>query len=92
MKIGTAWHNIYWHYMWDYVQKTYGKFGDDPRLYVVFHGKLHSKCNTVGYYSKNMRTQNIIDFGHTNEGFDKAHGKRAFLAVPVAYMVEGKLL
>ncbi|RZK58247.1 MAG: hypothetical protein EOO91_08600 [Pedobacter sp.] len=60
---------------WAYVRKTYGDFGEDKRLYVIFHksevlnkGTQFEKCITCGghpasYWDASHDFRNIIDCG-----------------------------
>ncbi|MFZ4861200.1 hypothetical protein ACL9RF_03365 [Sphingobacterium sp. Mn56C] len=51
---------------WKYVKKTYGNFGEDPRLYVVLHtGKL-SGGHPASYFDASHDNRNMVDLGSTS--------------------------
>lgn len=53
---------------WAYVKKTYGNFGDDPRLYVILHRSVAPEYKLSGghpspYYDASHDFHNTIDCG-----------------------------
>ncbi|MCD0490477.1 hypothetical protein LPB86_19720 [Pedobacter sp. MC2016-14] len=51
---------------WAYVKKTYGDFGPDPRLYVVFHKVVNGKLaggHPSSYFNKSHDYHNTLDCG-----------------------------
>ena len=60
------WTNQYFHDVWVYVKEVYGQFGDDPRLYAVFHTGKYIGGHSSTYFDYSHNFKNVIDCGKDN--------------------------
>lgn len=58
-----TWPNKYMAQAWDYTKKTYGNFGKDSRLYVVFHAGKYSGGHPSTYMDASHDYHNVTDCG-----------------------------
>ena len=61
-------HTVRWPFqyigdVWRYTKKTYGGYGDDPRLWAVFHTGRHSGGHPGYYFDDDHDNRNAIDCG-----------------------------
>lgn len=60
--------NVNWMFkyigdVWRYTKEKYGDFGDDPRLYAIFHNKKYPGGHPALYFDKHHDYRNVIDCG-----------------------------
>lgn len=49
--------------VWKYTKKTYGKFGSDERLFVIFHSGKYGGGHPASYFDDSHDNRNVIDVG-----------------------------
>lgn len=85
------WPNQFMTDVWRYTKKVYGDFGEENRLYVIFHAQKASGGHPAGYMDKHHDYRNVIDNGAgvanawLNDSFD-SYGMPVH---EVAHIVEG---
>ena len=57
------WPNEYLTEVWQYVKNVYGTYGDDPRLYAVFHTDKYSGGHPATFMSESHDYRNVVDCG-----------------------------
>jgi len=70
---------------WNYVKRTYGHFGSDPRLYVILHratGKDYAGGHPSPFFDRSHDYRNVIDCGL--EHWDSASGEQ--IGMPIHEM------
>lgn len=63
VKAAVTWPKTYMAEAWNYTKKHYGKFGDDSRLFVIFHSGKYSGGHPGTYLSSNHDYRNVTDCG-----------------------------
>ncbi|QXV63842.1 hypothetical protein INP83_12070 [Mucilaginibacter sp. 21P] len=63
VKPNITWPKTYMAQAWNYTKNTYGSFGKDPRLYVVFHAGKYSGGHPSTYMDASHDYHNVTDCG-----------------------------
>ncbi|MCS3735651.1 hypothetical protein [Mucilaginibacter dorajii] len=63
MRAGITWPKTYMAQAWDYTKKTYGKFGNDSRLYVIYHAGKYGGGHPSTYMDASHDYHNLTDCG-----------------------------
>lgn len=63
VKASVTWPKTYMAQAWNYTKKTYGSFGTDPRLYVIFHAGKYSGGHPSTYMDASHDYHNVTDCG-----------------------------
>lgn len=85
--------NVTWIYkftadVWAYTKKTYGPYGNDPRLFAVFHQGKYGGGHPSTYFDAGHDYHNVIDIGGSN--WIKAEGWNIDVIVhEISHIVEG---
>ncbi|MCC8408542.1 hypothetical protein LJ707_06340 [Mucilaginibacter sp. UR6-1] len=58
-----VWPKKYMAEAWEYTKKTYGAFGDDPRLYAIYHAGKYSGGHPSTYMDDSHDFHNVTDCG-----------------------------
>lgn len=59
----VTWPFSYMSEVWRYTKKTYGQFGNNPRLYAVYHTNKYSGGHPSTYFDASHDNRNVIDVG-----------------------------
>ncbi|KAF1013735.1 MAG: hypothetical protein GAK29_04687 [Acinetobacter bereziniae] len=84
--------NTYLHDVWVYTKKTYGQFGNDPRLYGIFYTGRYSDGHPATYFDEHKSNRNATDVGSLDLNTWKL-GSENDLDIAtheVSHIVEGK--
>ncbi|MBT1706083.1 hypothetical protein [Chryseosolibacter indicus] len=86
-----TWPNQFMTDVWRYTKKVYGNFGDENRLYVIFHAQQASGGHPAGYIDKHHDYRNVIDNGAgvANAWHDDAYENYGMPVHEVSHIVEG---
>jgi hypothetical protein len=63
MKQDVTWPNQFFTDVWKYTKSVYGDFGEENRLYVIFHPKKQSGGHPAGWTDWHHDYRNVIDNG-----------------------------
>lgn len=63
VKPAVTWPKTYMADAWNYTKKHYGKFGEDSRLFVIFHSGKYSGGHPGTYLSDRHGYRNVTDCG-----------------------------
>lgn len=58
-----TWPNTYMAEAWEYTKKTYGSFGPDPKLYVIYHTGKYGGGHPSTYMDAGHDYRNVTDCG-----------------------------
>ncbi|TCC86673.1 hypothetical protein EZ428_23480 [Pedobacter frigiditerrae] len=58
-----TWPNTYMAEAWEYTKKTYGQFGPDPKLYVIYHTGKYGGGHPSTYMDAGHDYRNVTDCG-----------------------------
>lgn len=89
-----TWMNTYLHDVWVYTKRIYGEFGDDPRLYAIFHTGRYSGGHPATYFDDQKSYRNAIDVGSlASNAWESGTGNDLDVSThEVSHIVEGKQL
>eukprot|EP01136_Pigoraptor_vietnamica_P024418 Opistho-1_new@77448 len=68
VKPAVTWPKTYMAEAWNYTKKNYGKFGDDSRLFVIYHAGKYGGGHPGTYLTDGHDFRNVTDCG--SNGFD----------------------
>jgi hypothetical protein len=91
MDKSIKWPFKYLHDVWVYTKKVYGPFGDDKRLFAVFHSGKYGGGHPSTYFDASHDNRNVIDCGSPDQ-HAWASGKGNDLDIStheVSHIVEG---
>ena len=66
VKSTIVWPKTYMAEAWNYTKKTYGKFGKDSRLYVIYHAGKYGGGHPSTYMDSSHDFRNVTDCGSNN--------------------------
>lgn len=66
MNRSVTWPDTYLASVWNYTKKNYGNFGNDSRLFAVFHSGKYSGGHPCTYMDASHDYRNTIDVGTAN--------------------------
>ena len=58
-----TWPNDYLTKVWQYTRNVYGDFGQDKRLFAIFHTAKYSGGHPSNYFEASHDNRNVIDVG-----------------------------
>ncbi len=87
----VTWPFSYMAQVWNYTKSTYGAFGEDPRLFCVFHATTYSGGHPATYFDRSHDHHNTIDVGSTtpNSWVTGANNDLDMCTHEVGHIVEG---
>ncbi len=77
--------------VWKYTKKTYGTFGDEGRLYAIFHAGKYSGGHPATYLDASHDNRNTIDCGsHDSKAWvSKTGNDKDIVTHEIGHIVEG---
>ncbi len=84
-----TWPEEYLDKVWAYVKNVYGEFGDDPRLYAIFHTGKYSGGHPSVYLDESHDYRNVVDCGPYNWKERKPEAGLSMVIHEIGHIVEG---
>lgn len=83
------WPNTYLSQVWSYVKSVYGDFGEDPKLYAIFHTDKYSGGHPGLYLDQNHDYRNVVDCGPYDWKEMKPEAGLNMVIHEIGHIVEG---
>ncbi|PKD20391.1 hypothetical protein APR41_14020 [Salegentibacter salinarum] len=84
-----TWPKEYLDKVWVYVKNVYGDFGDDPRLYAIFHTGKYSGGHPSVYMDESHDYRNVVDCGPYDWKERKPEAGLSMVIHEIGHIVEG---
>lgn len=91
VKSNVTWPKTYMAEAWNYTKKVYGKFGDDSRLFVIYHAGKYSGGHPGTYLADRHGYRNVTDCGSNSlDAWVSGQGNDIDLSThEIGHIVEG---
>ena len=90
MNPSVTWMNDYIKMVWQYIKRTYGSFGPDPRIYVVAHKNPAYNYATINNrFDAGFGYRNVIDLGGSWDWENPQQVNYEVITHELAHIVEG---
>jgi len=85
-----GWPNDYLTKVWQYTKNVYGNFGDDGRLFAIFHTAKYAGGHPSNYFENSHDNRNVIDVGLSdkNAWVDFTANEKDIVTHEVGHIVE----